>query len=426
MTSGRPSMDAIALLRENGPFRALWVSRAISFIGDSLGLVALLLYVAGEVGSGTAVALLLLVGDFTPTLFSPLTGALSDRFDRKPLMIGSELAQGAIIAVIALASLPFSLLLVLVALGTILSGVFQPASRSAVASLVPDDRLESANATLGIGTHGFELVGPLLAAGVLPFVGVRGLLLVDAATFVVSALLLARLPALPPYTEEREGRERAPFLQGTADGLRFIWTHRALKILTVGFCTAVAFSASDDVALIFLAQGPLNGGESAASLLYAGAGTGLLLGFALLSGYGARLSAILLLVFGFGLGSGGNLLTGLSWSISAAFVMQAIRGLGISLIDVGSNTLIQRTVPRGMQGRVFANFYGAIGLAAGLSYAVGGFLLDATGPRTVLILGGLGGLAATLGLWLKLPEALLPRRDAEPRPVADGANEDLM
>jgi MFS family permease len=405
-------MDAIALLRENGPFRALWVSRAISFIGDSLGLVALLLYVAGEVGSGTAVALLLLVGDFTPTLFSPLTGALSDRFDRKPLMIGSELAQGLIIAVIALASLPFPLLLVLVALRTILSGVFQPASRSAVTTIVPDDRLESANATLGIGTHGFDLVGPLLAAGVLPFVGVRGLLLVDAVTFAVSALLLARLPALPPHAEENGGTERAHFLQGMADGLRFIWRHRALRVLTIGFCTAVAFSASDDVALIFLAQGPLNGGASAASLLYAGAGTGLLLGFALLSGYGARLTAVVLLLIGFGLGSGGNLLTGLSWSIPAAFVMQAIRGLGISLIDVGSNTLIQRTVPRGMQGRVFANFYGAIGLAAGLSYAVGGFLLDATGPRTVLILGGLGGLAATVGLWIKLPRAMTDQIDA--------------
>jgi hypothetical protein len=58
-----------------------------------------------------------------------------------------------------------------------------------------------------------------------------------------------------------------------------------------------------------------------------------------------------------------------------------------------------------MQGRVFANLYGAIGLAAGLSYAVGGVLLDATGPRVVLIIAGLGGLAATVGLWLTLPNA---------------------
>lgn len=403
MATGRPTAGALSLLRENAPFRALWLSRAISFIGDSLGGVALLLFVAGDAESGTAVALLLLAGDFAPTLFSPFSGALSDRLDRKRLMICAELAQGAIITVIAFIAMPLPALLLLVAVRSTLSGVFQPASRSAVTALVADRDLEGANAALGMGTNGFELVGPLAGAAVLPLVGVRGMLLADAATFLVSALLLVRLPMLPPVSSEEMGH--GGFLRDAASGLHFLWRLRPIRLLTIGFCAVVAFSAADDVALVFLAQGPLGGGEAAASLLYAGAGAGLLIGFLLLARSGVRVPATSLLLIGFAVSSAGNLLTGLSWAIPVAFVMQGVRGLGISGIDVGTNTFVQRIVPPGMQGRVFANLYGAIGLAAGLSYAVGGVLLDATGPRVVLIIAGLGGLAATVGLWLTLPNA---------------------
>ena len=399
MRAGRGSTSAIALLRENAPFRVLWLSRSISFIGDSLGMIALLLFVARDEGSGMAVALLLLVGDFAPTILSPFTGALSDRLDRKRLMITSELAQGATIGVIALVALPLPALLGLVALRTTFAGIFAPASRSSVTALVPKERLESANAVLGFGTHGFDLIGPLLGAVMLPFVGVRGMLLADAATFFVSALLLIRLPPLPPFALEDE---RLSFLRDAGQGLQYLWHIRTLRVITVGFCTGVAFSASDDVALVFLAQGPLGGGESAASLLYAGAGTGLLTGFLLIAGFGARVPAAPLMLAGFAIGSAGNLLTGVSWAIPVAFAMQTVRGFGISLVDVGTSTLVQRIVPPGMQGRVFANLYGAIGLAAGLSYAVGGVLLDATGPRLLLITAGLGGLAAAAWTALRL------------------------
>ena len=392
----RPPPGAVALLRENRSFRALWCARSLSFVGDSLGLVALVLSVAEAAGSGLAVALLLLAGDVIPNAFSPVTGALGDRFDRARLMVGSELAQGAVVTLIALAAPPLPLLLGLVALRAALAGAFDPASRSAVPALVADDRLESANAALGLGTHGFDLLGPLLAAALLPLVGVRGLLLLDAATFIASAALLLRLPALPAPDD---GAPPAPLLRDAAAGVRFIRDHRTLRTIVAGFCAVVAFSAADDVALVFLAGGPLGGGDAAASLLYAGAGAGLLAGFALLSRLGAEKPALGLMIAGFAVSSGGNLLTGLAWSVPAAFAMQAVRGVGLSLVDVGTNTFVQRAVPPNVQGRVFGNLYGAVGLAAGLSYVGGGFLLDAAGPRVVLVVAGLGGLGATALTW---------------------------
>lgn len=91
MTGNLRSTSALALLRDNAPFRALWLSRSVSFIGGSLEMIALLHFMAGEASSGVAVALLPLVGDSAPTRLSPFFSALSDRLDRKRLMIASEL-----------------------------------------------------------------------------------------------------------------------------------------------------------------------------------------------------------------------------------------------------------------------------------------------------------------------------------------------
>lgn len=89
------------------------------------------------------------------------------------------------------------ILLALVATGSLLSQLFQAAARSAVPDLVGDDDLEHANALIGGGAHGLEALGPLLAAVLLPFVSLRGLLAIDVVTFLVSALLLAGLPGFP-------------------------------------------------------------------------------------------------------------------------------------------------------------------------------------------------------------------------------------
>jgi MFS family permease len=96
------AVSALRLVRTNGPFRLLWAARAVSFLGDALSLVALMLYVAETTGHALAVAMLLLAGDFAPALLGPLTGTISDRFDLKRVMVGCELAQAGLMVTIAL------------------------------------------------------------------------------------------------------------------------------------------------------------------------------------------------------------------------------------------------------------------------------------------------------------------------------------
>jgi MFS family permease len=166
-----------------------------------------------------------------------------------------------------------------------------------------------------------------------------------------------------------------------------------VRTVVIGFGLFVIFIGMDDVALAFLGRNVLHSGATGTALLYAGSGVGLFLGF-LLATRGRGWAPLTLFAGGLAVTAAGNLLTGLAWATYAAFAMQVVRGLGVSAVDVGVSTLLQRKVPAERLGRTFANLFAVIGLAAGLSYLAGGLLLNLASARVVLVIAGLGGLAA--------------------------------
>lgn len=381
----------LTLLKENGPLRVLSTARVVSVVGDALSLVTLMVHVQSVLGKAIAVAALLLVGDFAPSLLSPLTGVISDRFDRRTVMIVCEIAQGALLAVIAFTLPPLPILLALVGVRAVIGQIFIPASRAAVPSLVAEKDLAQANTALGLGSNSADVIGPFLAAVLLQFMDTRGVLLVDAVSFGLSALLLLRLPKLDVPSEPGE-----TVFTDVKAGVSEIWRNRALRIVFLGFCGVVACTAIDDVAVLQLTMGVFGESESVAGVVLGAVGIGLLLGYALLARGSARWSMVTLLVTGFLISSAGNLFTGLAWGVASAFALQAVRGLGIAAMDVAHSTLIQRLVPGGRTGRVFGNFYGGIGVAAAVSYIVGGLLIDTLGPQLILVLAGGAGVLVTL------------------------------
>jgi MFS family permease len=379
----------------------LWTARAVSVLGDSLGLVALLVYLQAEAGAAIAVALLLLAGDCVPGLFGPVAGLISDRFGLRRVMVACEVVQGLLVLAIAVALPPLPILLLLVAARGIGATTFIAASRSAVPRLVDDDDLEAANSALGVGTYGLEALGPLIAAALFTLSGIRGVLLVDVATFVVSAVLLTRLPGLGRERRSAPANGSPPsgwYREMTA-GLGHLWSLPTVRAVAAGFVGVVAFSGVDDVALVFLARDELGGSSADAATLYAGVGIGLLLGYLVLGRVGGRWPALGLLVAGFVVSSAGNLVTGLAGSIAAALVLQTLRGAGIAALDVGVNTHLQRV------GEPGGTLYGAIGLAAGLSYALGGVLLAATDARITFVAAGVGGLVVSVAAAVALRRA---------------------
>lgn len=381
-------------LRANVGFRRLWTARCVSAFGDSLGLVALIVFAADTAGSAFAVAALLLVGEFVPSLMGPFCGALSDRFDRRRVMVLSELVQAVAVLLIAITLPPTPVLLLLVAVQGVAGRVLQPAARSVIPLLVPDRHLESANAAIGFGANGMEAIGPFVAAALLEVIDIRAVLLIDVVTFLLSTVFLTRLRPLPPTAAH--GGQRPRIVADVMTGLRFMASAPLVRAVVLGFVAVVACNGVDDVALLFLVRDSFHADPSTVGILYGAVGLGLLAGYLILGRRGSRNPAVVLFLLGCAVSSLGNLLTGLAWALAAAFTVQLLRGVGLSAIDIGVNTLLQRAVPLAMSGRVFGTVYGAVGAGAAISYLAGAALLEATGPRVTFIVAGGIGLLCTI------------------------------
>jgi MFS family permease len=364
----------------------------LSVIGDGIGTVALVIYVVHSRGSGSGVGLLLLVVAL-PSLLSPVTGVVADRFDRRLVLAMSELAQG-VIAVVIVAWLPsFGLLLLLVYARALAATIGEPAGRSAVPSLVGDADLTRANALLGGVREVAQVLGPLFGGLIVAAASVRAGLAVDAASFFVAAPLLLRLPKLPAREPAPPETARPTVRAQSGEGLRYVMHDPVARAAAIGFFL-VGFTAADDVALPFLAH-TLGAGDVGVGLLYAAAAFGLVLGYLSLVRTAAGRSVTTGMVLGAALLGIGNGLTGVAQWIALAVVFQIVRGTGAALFDANVQTMLQRSVAPELLGRVMANVYGAVNVAAAIAVVVGGLLLDITSSRVVLVSAGAVGVIAS-------------------------------
>lgn len=379
---------SFGLLSRSPAFTALLGARALSLIGDGVGNLALVVYVQEERGTGTAVGLLLLVAS-APRLLSPLAGTVSDRVDRRLLLAAGELGQAVVLTIALVWLPPLPVLLVLLLGKATLVVIAEPAGQSAVPALVEDADLVAANSLLGGVRQAGEVLGPILGGAVVAAGGVRAGLAVDAATFLVSVPLLVRLKPMPV--------ERAPSAGLYADaraGLRYTLTNPVCRALFIGF-VLVGLTSADDVALPFLARA-LDAGPRGIGALYASVGAGLIVGYLLLARR-RPVGPVRGLVLGAAVAAMGNGLTGAAPVLLAAVAFQVSRGIGIAYYETTLQTLLQRSVPEALLGRVFANVYGGVHVAACLGLVAGGALLDATSARVVLgACGGVGLLATAV------------------------------
>lgn len=392
-TARRPNV-----LVGNRVFRRMWTARAISYIGDGVAITALVLHVQASDGTGTAVGALLLA-QALPHLLGPMAGVVTDRSDQRRLMIACDLGRVTVFVAAAGFLPPLPGLLALIATASVLDTIFTPAGRSALPALVDEPDLLSANAWLGTALNLQVALGPILGGALVATLGIRAALAVDAMSFLVSALLLLGVPSLPP---DRRGREAASFVADTREGLAYCRRHAVARAVVITLFLGVAFAGVDNVALVFLSREVLHAGALGYGLIAGAFGVGMLAASVALSGRRRR-SPRRLYLFGWLLSAAGTLLTGLSPVVWFAAIAQSVGGAGNGAGNVASDTLIQRSVPRAMLGRVFGVTSTAASVGGGIAYAAGGPLLDATSPRFVF-------LAASVGVFavVALAHVILP------------------
>ncbi len=395
-------MSRLGLLGQDTGYRYLWSARTLSVLGDTFTTVALVLYAAQLENPSTLVGLLL-VAQTLPRILGPIAGAIADRVEHRRLMLGCELGQGMLIGTIALTTPPFPVVLGLVASAALLSTLFQPAGRSTVPVLVATEDVPAANALLSSGLNLALALGPAIAGLLVGPVGIRGALSVDALTFLASAMLLGRLPPLPPVGHPNE--PTSGILTATRVGLSYIVGHRIARSVAIGLFLVVIFGSLRGVALVFLAEGVLHTGQTGYGLLSSAYGIGLVAGPLGLLRWSRRLAPAQSLLLGIGLMAIGPLVIGVIPSLAVTLLFQILTGVGNGLQNVSNDTLVQRSVPRSIMGRVFGAVYTCGYGASALTYGLGGTLLKVIPPQGMFIACGIGTIGALVTVSLILPRS---------------------
>jgi MFS family permease len=382
-------MAGSGLVRRSPGFAGLLAAQTISPLGDAMATTALILHVQRTTGSATAVGLLLFV-EAIPPLAAPLAGVIADRFQPGRLLSIGWLAQAVLAGLLALLLPPLGALLAVVFILALADTPLAAAVGRCIPAVVADDDLVAANALRGGVRELGTVLGPPLAGLLFAASGARLVLGLDALTFLVVVPVAWRLPAPARDTGARIG---SSFARDARDGLAFVWRTPVVLAVAAGFWVVVLFSAPDDLILPFLATLTFRAGPVAVGVLLAAASAGLVVGLLLVGPAGRRLGVTGAIVAGFAIMATGNLLTAAAPWLVAAFAAQVLRGLAIPLADAHVTTYLQRTTPPRLLGRVLANVYGGVGVAAAAGYLVGGPVVDATSPRTAFVIVGCGGLA---------------------------------
>jgi MFS family permease len=392
-------MRGAPLLR-NTRFVYLWIGQGFSFVGDFVSTVAIVVLVAELTGSASAVGGVLLAR-LLPTLASPFFGVLADRFDRRAVLVSCDLIRAALIASIIFVDSLLAVYVLVFLLGATRT-LFNPTIRAAFPSVVGDGDLTRANSIVS-GTFSFSfMAGPALGGLLVASVGVDAAFALDAITFLLSAVLLSRIPLPRPEKEEEE-----PFVRELRAGLSFLAGSRVpLAIVAGAFLTIVTANATIP-AEIFLAKDTFGAGNLGYGLLAAFWGGGMVVGSAVVALIGARVRLMSLYVLSIFATAVAFACVAYSPTFVLALCAIAVAGTANGVDNVATDTLLQKRVPDSLLGRVFSVRFMSFSAGEAVAYPVGGLIVDATGPQSTYLLAGAATAAA--GLLVLLILRVAPR-----------------
>ncbi len=398
------SSGYLELVRGNRAFRLLWSGQIVSLLGDWFTLIASATLIGSLTGSAVAIGGLFVVRMLATFFASPLAGVIADRYNRKHLLIATDLLR-------ALVTLGFLLvhsgsqvwlLYVLSAVQLALSGVFFPTRNAILPSLVSERELGAANALSAASWSVMLAFGAALGGLVSGRFGVHTAFVVDAITYLVSAAILMRIPYRHECAEGREGTVAAVGRE-FRDGLRYLEGHRDVLVTA---CSKAAFGlimgGMLQVVQVRLAQEVFvlgEGGGTSLGLFYAVGGVGTGLGPIVARRFtGDRPKELRrAIAVAYGLAIAGLLVMAPLATFPIVLLGTFLRTFGGGINWVFSTHLLMQTVSSQVRGRVFSTEFALFTLAMAVGTGVGGWVLDVASVSVSLVIVSVAGLLLVPG-----------------------------
>lgn len=404
----------------NPRFLSLFVSQVLTQVGGNMVLFALTILVYDLTGATTSVSVLLLTFLVPAVIFGAVAGVFVDRYDRRTILVATNLARGALFLPLVLLDDQLAVIYGVTILVATLTTFFAPAETAMIPIVVPRSQLLAANGLFILGLQasfalGFAVLGPLANS----ILGTEVVILIVAILYIVAGVVLVILPKAPPPLAERvEGpavgqAEQAigATLGQLREGLVYIrdhgsifWslTYLAITASLIGvlgtlgpaFAKDVLGLASDDFVVIVL---PL--------------GAGLVTGILLLGRVAARINRRRLIEGGLvvlaaalvGLGAAQwfvpadaeGPVTLLGVVVAVAF----IAGVTYAFVAVPAQTALQEELPEDVRGRVFGVLNTLVSLASFLPIIVVGPVADLVGTQAVILASAVVIALTAVGSW---------------------------
>ena len=393
----------------------LWLAQLLSSFGDTLHYIALVVLVYRLTGQGIAVAALVAAEIVPVLLLGPIAGVIVDRFSRKAVLVGADLFRAALVLSLLWPQGAWHAYVVAAGLAAG-NTFFNPAVQSVIPTLTSEDQRLAANSVSWSTGRLVQIVAAALAGGLIALLGTGPAFLLNAASFVVSALLIAAL-AIPPHAGQigiEAKRGLRSYLADARAGLRFaLRDHVVSRLLLVQALASLATGATGAL-LVVLAEQHLGLPPAGFAWLIGAIGVGALLGplipNALARDYrDARWFFVPYIIRGIG-----DALLAVFTPLPIALLLMLVYGLSTSAGIVVFNSMVQGVVPDAVRGRVYTlldvTWHGMRLLSLGL----GGLAVDRVGIQPVFWTGGVTlALAGVLGLILLARAPLAPRGAAE-------------
>lgn len=379
-------------LFRNSAFTLLWGGQTISNIGDPFFNLAVMWVIYTQSGSTLQTAIVQVLWHLSKILFGPLAGALADRWDRKRIIVITNVLAAVVVSAVATAIPawgPLSPVVVFVAVFLLntLTTFSSPAHFSIMPEVVGRDLLATASGLLATTRQVASLAGNALAGVVIALVGTAWALVVDACTFLFAALAIA-VARLPVRTSlPASSTQRSSLLREIVDGWRAIVD---LPIVRALVWLSVLINISSFIGPLFpaLVRERLRGDATAYGTLEAMGVIGGIAGSALAGMLERRLGVGRLLVAGWGVA--GTCAIGMAASVSLPLTaaLETILAFGLTVGGISVGVLTQALSPENYRGRVAGITAALIAVAIPPSTLVAGWLADIVGVAPLLAVGG--------------------------------------
>jgi MFS transporter, DHA3 family, macrolide efflux protein len=351
--STKPSMFSVF---RNRAFTSLWVGELISGMGSALTTLAASILVFRVTGSALSVGLMLIATAGPTILVGLVAGVLVDRYDRKRILVISDLLRAVLILLIPFL-IPFNILwlYILVALASAVTQFFDSAHASILPEVATDEELSAANSLMAISSVGSTTIGFAAAGLIVSGFNINWAFYINALTFIISAgfILITRVPNLPKV----EDTSLKAIGQNLRAGLRVVRDVPILRSLFIVVIPIFLIFGLQNALFLPFALKALGGTEFEFGLQQAAEAIGVVLGSLMMARLADRIREGQWLVISYLMMALASLAYSFSTTMSLAIFLVGVSGFVNAPSFIGRQLVIQRATPREMRGRVNSAFF---------------------------------------------------------------------